>query len=328
MKRSISGSGGSLTSLADPVASAKKKASAPASIFRYSCTLLLLMFLVFLYSQQPTASPSDSKVVGMSKTRGHLLKMPVSTMSRDCSSLQSTHTMHDNSYYDHEVDIAYGEFEYSQLCVALDRSNQEYLLEISTRPASSSTTSDCSLYVTDDYTLPTLKSFKYRSQKSRSLKIPLYARDIGGHKFDGYHSLAVGLYAKGGGKVSFINQCLWTIRVSRISHEDMLLTTNLRRGDMDHGHKNFVRKKSELKELSASVHETLKVNTKLAQDAIKGLKSSKYRPVHEDFFDAIAQETIREHMYDKEKGERIDGDGNSVWGKFHGEKEGTFYTDV
>ena len=76
-----------------------------------------------------------------------------------------------------------------------------------------------------------------------------------------------------------------------------------------------------MKELSSSVQETLRANTKLARDAIKGLKSAKYKPVNEDFFDAIAQETIREHLNDKNKGERIDANGNSVWGKFHGEKE-------
>ena len=62
-------------------------------------------------------------------------------------------------------------------------------------------------------------------------------------------------------------------------------------------------------------------NTKLARDAIKGLKSAKYRPINEDFFDFVAQETIKEHLNEKSKGERIDADGNSVWGKFHGEKE-------
>ena len=319
MKRSISAS-----STLETATEKKRGAShtQPTTFLKASCAYISLFFVLVMMCRIFILAPSvATSSLPMSNAREHIIKIPVTTGGNDCEKLLGTHVVHDNSYYDHQVDVGYGDFQYAQLCVEVNSYEQEHLVEISSRPASGSTDSDCDLYVADDNSLPTSKQFKYRSNKkgiSNVLKVPLYAIPEGIDK-GMYQSLMVGVYAKGGNKIGFINQCLVSMKISKIDHEDKLLGINLRRGN--HNKENFVRKKDELKELSTSVQETLRANTKLARDAIKGLKSAKYRPVNEDFFDAIAQETIKEHLNEKSKGERVDADGKSVWGKFHGEKE-------
>ena len=325
MKRSIS-AGGSYSVTLEAAGDKRREVvqASHATSFQLSCMYISVFFAFFMtWRVFATAPTTTTSVMAINNNdREHMLKLPVATGDVDCGNLQDARVVHENSYYDHEVDLSYGEFQYAQLCVAMNTNEREHLVEISVRPVSSSVGSDCDLYVADDKNLPTLRQFKHRSNKrgggNDAMKIPLYAISAGDND-SGYQSLLVGLYANGGNEVGFKNQCLLSMKVSGISHEDQLLGTNLRRGD--HNEENFIRKKNELKELSANIQETLEANTKLARDAIKGLKSAKYRPVNEDFFDAIAQETINEHINEKEKGERVDANGNSVWGKFHGKKE-------